>query len=175
MANVDNPHGLRPLCRTLSGGMPAIQKFTKDASEGTAIFINDAINREADGNIEAASASPGTTLYSGVSLQWGAASTLSTHLCDVSPDSVFEAQDNKDTDGFDDADMGLNANIELNAGSSTKKISGHEIDESTLQTTNTLDLHLLALLNVPDNAAGGWSRVEVIFNKHRMNPAVAGV
>ena len=176
MANVDNPHGLRPLMRTLGGGPPTAQLMQKDSSEGAGIFIWDAVNREADGNIEANSATPGTTLYSGVNLgPFGAASTATSHLIQISPDAVFEAQDNADTDGFAAADMGLNVNIELNAGSATTNISGHELDESTATTTNTLDLHMLALLNVPDNAEGSHSRVEVIFNKHRMNPAVAGV
>jgi len=175
MANVDNPHGLRPIMRTLDGGFPLLQTFTKDASEATAIFQGDAINREADGNIEAASATPGTTLYSGVSLQYGAALALSTHICDVSPNSVFEAQDNSDTDGFAAADMGLNVNLELNAGVVATKQSGHELDESTATTTATLDMHMLQLVNAPDNAAGAFSRVEVVFNKHRMNPGVAGV
>jgi len=175
MANTDNPHGLRPLGVCLGGGPPTIQYFDKDASEAAAIFSFDAVNREADGNIEANSATPGTTTYSGVSLNYGAASTLTSHAVVVSPDALFEAQDNNDTDGFAAADMGLNVNIELNAGSTTTKQSGHELDESTLQTTDTLDLHLLALLAVPDNAYGAWSRCEVVFNKHRMNPSRVGV
>lgn len=175
MANVDNPHGLRPLMRCVDGGFPLTEQFDKDASEGTAIFMWDAVNRENDGNIEAASATPGTTLYSGVSLNYGAASTLTSHLVIVSPGAIFEAQDNADTNGFDAADMGLNANIELNAGSATTLLSGHEIDESTLNTTNSLDLHLWKLLDVPDNAAGSYSRVVVTFNKHRMALGVAGV
>jgi hypothetical protein len=175
VANVDNPHGLKPLMRTLEGGCPVVQQFDKDASEGTAIFQWDAVNREADGNIEAASATPGTTTFSGVSLNHGAASTLTSHSVIVSPSAVFECQDNADTDGFDAADMGLNVNLELNAGSATTKLSGHELDESTVQTTDTLDMHMLALLNVPDNAAGAHTRVEVIFNKHRMNSQRAGV
>lgn len=175
MANVDNPHGLRPLMRTLDGGFPMIREFSKDASEGTAIFINDAVNREDDGNIEAASATPGTTLYTGVSLNYGAASTLTKHLVIISPGAIYEAQDNNDTDGFVAADMGLNANIELNAGSATTLISGHEIDESTINTTNSLDLHLWELLDVPDNEAGAHCRVVVTFNKHRLAAGVAGV
>jgi hypothetical protein len=175
MANRDNPHGLRPLMRTLGGGYPTVQMMQKDASEGAAIFMWDAVNREADGNIEANSATPGTTKFSGVSLNHGAASTLTNHVVITSPSAVFEAQDNNDTDGFTDADMGLNVNIELNAGSSTTKISGHELDESTANTTATLDLKMLQLLQVPDNAAGAWSRVEVIFANHRMASATAGV
>ena len=175
MANVDNPHGLRPLMRTIEGGFPEIRTFDKDASEAAAIFIWDAVNQEADGNIEANSATPGTTRFTGVSLNHGAASTLTSHSVIVSPGAIFEAQDNSDTDGFTAADMGLNVNLELNAGSATTFISGHELDESTVNTTATLDIKMLQLLNVPDNAAGAWSRVEVRFNKHRMSPEVAGV
>lgn len=175
MANVDNPHGLFPIGRTLSGGFPLIQKMVKDSSEAAAIFQWDAVNREADGNIEANSATPGTTLYSGVALNYGAAATQTEHLVAVSPDALFDIQDNNDTDGIAEADLGLNANIELNAGSATSLISGHELDESTANTTNSLDLHILGKVNDPSNAFGAWCRLLVIFNKHRMAPGVAGV
>jgi hypothetical protein len=174
MSNVDNPHGLRPLGWNLGGGPPLIQYFDKAVGYGTAIFMYDAVNRVADGTIDK-SATPGTTNYSGVALNRGAASTLTTHAVIVSPDAVFEAQDNDDTDGFAAADMGLNVSLELNAGSATTGQSGHELDESTATTTDTLDMHMLALLAVPDNAYGAFSRIEVIFNKHRMNPSRVGV
>lgn len=174
MANVDNPHGLTLLGRTLSGGCPTIEQFTKAASYGTAIFIGDAVARAADETIDKA-ITPGTTNYSGVSLNYGAASTLTTHLVSTSLDALYEAQDNNDTDGFVAADMGLNVNLELNAGSATTQISGHELDESTAQTTNTLDVKMLRLFGVPSNEYGSYSRIEIIFNKHRMAPGVAGV
>jgi hypothetical protein len=174
MPNVDNPHGLSPLGRTLSGGLPTIESFTKAASFGTALFIGDAVARAADGTINT-TITPGTTLYSGVNLQHGAASTLTDHLVMTSPDALFEAQDNNDTDGFAAADMGLNVNLELNAGSAATQLSGHELDESTIQTTNTLDVKLLRLLGSPDNAYGAYGRYEIVFNKHRMFGNVAGV
>jgi hypothetical protein len=34
---------------------------------------------------------------------------------------------------------------------------------------------LLRLFAVPNNAYGAYSRIEIIFNKHRMAPGVAGV
>lgn len=174
MANVDNPHGLCPLMRTLEGGFPVVERFTKDAAQATAIFIHDVVNRAADGNIDPGG-TPGTTLYTGVALNGGAALTLTKHLVVISPSAVFEAQDNDDTDGFAEVDMGLNCDLEFNAGSATTGISGHEIDESAIQTTNTLDVHLLKKLDVPNNAYGEHVRVEVIFNKHRMAHGVAGV
>lgn len=175
MANIDAPHGLYPIGRTIEGGELQIQLMQKDASEAAAIFQWDAVNREADGNIEANSATPGTTLFSGVSLNYGAAATLTQHHVIVSPGALYDIQDNNDTDGLAEADMGLNANIELNAGSTTTLISGHELDESTANTTNSLDLHILGKIDAPDNAYGSFCRVLVMFNKHRMNPAVAGV
>ena len=174
MANTDNPHGLRPI-RHFMGAPFAIAERSKDADEGTALFIFDAVNREDDGAIEAASATPGTTLYSGVNLNYGAASTATTHLVIEDPYVVFEAQDNNDTDGFAAADMGLNCNLELNAGSATTLLSGHELDESTINTTNSLDVHLLQKLADPNNAYGANCRIEILFNKHRMALGVAGV
>jgi len=174
MANNDNPHGLRPLGRVIGGGEPEILGFDKDASEAAAIFMWDAVNQEADGNIEANSATPGTTLYTGVSLNYGAASTLTRHLVMVSPNALFEAQDNNDTDGFAAADAGLGCNIELNAGSTTTQVSGHELDESTA-AASSLDVKLLELLDVPDNAYGAFSRWVIQFNKHRFAYGTAGV
>jgi len=174
MANIDNPHGLRPVMRTLSGGFPATRQFTKDAAEATAIFINDVVQRQADGNI-AAGGTPGTTLYLGVALNYGAASQQTDHLVVVAPDAIFEAQDNADVDGFAAADMGLNCNLEFNAGDALRLISGHELDESSAATTATLDVKLLDKLDVPDNEFGANCRVLVVFNKHLLNAGVAGV
>jgi hypothetical protein len=173
MANVNFPHGLRPLGVSLSGGAPVFEEFSKAVGYGTAIFVYDAVNRVADGTIEA-SATPGTTLYSGVSMNYGALSTATTHTVCISPDAIYEAQANDGT-GFAEADMGLNANLVLTAGNTTTKMSKHQINVTGADVTNTLDVHLLKLLNVPDNAAGGYARVEIMFNKHRMAPGVVGV
>lgn len=174
MPNTDNPQGLRPLMRTLAGGLASVEPFTKAASYGTALFQWDAVARAADGTIDKA-ITPGTTAYSGVNLNYGAASTLTDHLVVTSPDALFVAQDNDDSDGLAEADMGLNANLELNAGSAATLLSGHEIDESTAATTNSLDVKLLRKWDVLNNAYGEFCRVEIIFNKHRMAPATAGV
>lgn len=167
MANVDNPHGFRPLMRNLDGGEPRIEEYDKDASEATAIFPFDIVSREADGNI-APGGTPGTTRYQGVALEYGAAATATKHLVIESPNAVFEAQDNADTDGIAAADLGLNANAEFNAGNLTKQQSGHEIDESSAAATATLDLKLLRLLKTPDadNDFGANARIEVVINKH---------
>jgi hypothetical protein len=172
MANVDNPHGLSPLY-VLSGGPVQTELFKKAVGYGTAIFRGDAVNRVADGSIEA-SATPGTTLYTGVALDYGAPSKATTHIVIVGMDQVYEAQgDGSGT--LDEADMGLNCNLVLTAGNAATKQSKHQLAESTKQTTSTLDVHLLKALATPDNAYGANARIEFLFNKHRLAMGVAGV
>lgn len=173
MANKNNPHGLRPLGVCQSGGAPVIEPFSKLAAYATAIFRNDAVNRAADSGIQTGG-TPGTTLYSGVSLQYSPASTADTVLVMTSPDAIFEAQVNG---SLVEADLGLNANLLLTAGSALTKLSKHEINATGVATTGTLDVHLLRRHAVPvsQNDFGTNVRLEIVFNKHRMNPGVAGV
>lgn len=172
MANSDNPHGARPIS-TLHGGAFYVEELPKDSGGGN-IFIGDFVSREADGNI-AAGGTPGTTVISGVSSNYSATGSAGTHSVYTDPAVVYEIQDNNDTDGIAAADLGLNANVEYNAGSTTTFLSGHEIDESTADVTNSLDLHLLRLFNVPDNAHGANARIEVLINKHRFGTQTVGV
>jgi hypothetical protein len=174
MANRDNPHGLAPLMRTESGAPPSVREYTKDADGATAIFIGDVVARDADSFINPGG-TPGTTTFQGVALNYRPGYTLTKHLVMDSPDALFEAQDDADTDGFAEADMGLNCNLVFNAGSAYSHISGHELDEATINTTNSLDVHLLRKLDAIDNAYGAHVRVEIVFNKHRLNPGIAGV
>jgi hypothetical protein len=170
MANVNNPHGLRPLGRTLSGGFPTVEYYQKVATDGQAIYIYDALSRAA-GYVSGTS-TPGTTLYTGVSLNAGVASTLTDQIVMTSPDAMYEAQCSDTTTA---AKMGYNANLTLNAPSVTVAgagftgISGHIV--GTLVTTNTTDVHVHRLYAVSDNAHGQYARVEVSFNKHALTPA----
>jgi hypothetical protein len=175
MANRDNPHGLAPLGRTLSGGPCSVNQYKKDADGATAIFVGDVVARDDDSFINPGG-TPGTTTYQGVALNHGAGSTITQHLVVDSPDALFEAQDDGDTDGFAEADMGLLCNLVFGAGSAYSEISGHELDEATINTTNTLDVKLLRLHPVVGNEYGAvHSRIQIVFNKHRLNPGLAGV
>lgn len=174
MANVDNPHGFAPLMRNLDGGHSSVLPMQKDASGGTAIFRNDIVTKENDGNI-APGGTPGTTNYFGVAINHGAASTLTDHTVVISPNAMFEGQDNADTDGLALTDTNLRANAEFNAGNASTKYSGHEIDESTVATTSSLDLILLALYKAVDNAYGANARFVVVINKHLLDKGVTGV
>ena len=178
MANVDYPHGLRPLGITLSGS-PAVlfQTMKKIATLDTAIGVYDAVARLADGSISSKDADitqGGTTLYSGVAMNYGAASALTSHSVLVTPDAIFESQGDDGAAGtLDEADMGLNANLVLTAATGMQSL--HEIDSSSKAVTQGLDVKLLQLLNVPSNAYGAQARIEIVFNQHRMSANVAGL
>jgi hypothetical protein len=172
MANVNNPHGLQLVGYTENGGCPVIREFKKLVGYGTAIFINDAVNRVATGAIEA-SATPGTTLYSGVALTYSPASTAGNVLVCTSPTAIYESQGNG---AIAEADMGLNANLLLTAGGGGGGLqSKHQINATGMDVTATLDVHLLELYGVPENDWGAYARVTLMFNKHRMAPAAVGV
>ena len=155
-------------------GFPWQQKLTKVVGYGTALYPGDVVSRVADGSIEVIT-TPGTTLISGINSRWGAASTATNHEVLVSSNALFEGQDNNATDGIAAADLGANANCEANAGSATKLTSGHEINETGITTTATLDFHLIELLDTPNNAHGAWARIVVKINAHRYGFATAGV
>jgi len=138
-----------------------------------ALFQFDAVARLGTGYLgRSADITPGTHLYDGVTLNGGALSTATDHLVMTAADAVYEAQ----ADGsLVFADTGMNANLILSAGSAVSGLSGHQINSATEDVTATLDVHLLGLLNVPDNAPGSYARFEIVFNKHRMAPAAVGV
>jgi hypothetical protein len=183
MANRDNPHGFKPTMRCLSGGPgAATMSAHKLSGYGTALFIHDAVTRVAAGvkysQAISAAITPGTTPIAGVNLTYGAASALTDHvIIPAAGGQVFECQDNKDTDGVGIADINKNANIELNAGNVTTKYSGHELDESTIAGTNTLDAKIVGVWRSPDNLidASGFVRVEIIFNRSQFADQTAGV
>lgn len=183
MANRDNPHGFRPLMRTLAGGPGAsLMGAHKLVGYGTALFIHDVITRVASGtkytSAISAAITPGTTPIAGVNMTYGAASTATDHLIvPAAGAQVFEGQDNKDTDGIGVADVNKNFNVEFNAGNTVTKISGHEIDESTIATTNTLDGKIVGIFRSVDNLidASGWVRAEVIFNRSQFSDQVTAI
>lgn len=177
MANPDNPHGLRCIGH-MFGVQPEIEQMDKDASGGV-LYQNDTIVQETDGNITIGAAG---AAISGVNTNYGATGVASTHLVIVDPFAIFEAQDNNDTNGFDSADRGGNVDIEFTTAavaSNPLKISLNELDESTFQTTNTLQCHLRKLYSYQDasgaNAYGANGRWEVSFNNHRRMTGQVGL
>jgi hypothetical protein len=174
MANVNNPHGLRPIMRGLFGGPVSVEEYTKLVGVATAIYSHDTVIA-ATGGVITPQATAATGTFVGVSLNYGAASTATTHTVVHSPDSLFEAQDDNSTDGLAQADMGKNTNVKITAGNTSTLVSKFELTEASVATTSTLDVQLHRLYNVPDNAFGSNARIEVTLNRHFYANARTGV
>lgn len=172
MGNINNPHGLTWLGTSLGGGPCRMQDFNKVVGYGSAIFRGDAVNRVAGGALQV-SITPGTTLILGVTFNYSPTLTAAVHSVMVTPDALYEIQSG--ATGVVTANLGLNANLSLGAGSATTKMSGHIIDDSAINTTATDDLHILNFFDDRINVSGPYSRVEVVINKQRLANIVAGV
>lgn len=174
MANVNNPHGLRPLMRTDSGGAPECEGYTKALAYGQAIYIWDPVTLLAGVlNGPASGITPGTTRYLGVALNASLASLLATMVVMTARDAMYEAQE--DASGAANvvaAKMGYNANLTTDAGDATRLVSKVQISGTSINTTSSLDVNIRRLYNVPDNAYGANARLEIKFNKHLQNPEV---
>lgn len=175
MANVNNPHGLRPLMRTHSGGSPGLEPYTKAAAYGQAIFKWDPVTLLAGVlNGPASGITPGTTRYLGVSMNFSLASLLATMLIMDTPSAMFEAQeDNSGGSNIAAAKMGYNANLTTTAGATvTRDNSAVQVSGTSIAVTSSLDVNIERLLAAPDNAYGAYGRVELKFNKHLKNPEI---
>jgi hypothetical protein len=160
--------------RTLSGGAPECENYTKAAAYGYAIYMWDPVTQLAGVlNGPASGITPGTTRYLGVSLNASVASTLATHLIMIEPGALYESQeDNSGGSNLVAAKMGYNANLTTTAGDATLKRSKVQVSGTSINTTSSLDVNIQRLLADPTNAYGAYGRVEIKFNKHLLNPEV---
>lgn len=161
MANRDWPHGFIPVGSQTGGEAGYIRNYNKVVGMSTAIGRFDLVDPQASG-VDVAQAAAGGP-YLGVSLNYGAASSATTHnVLILRPDSIIEGQ----TDGsLATADANLNANFVVAAASTTTGLSQMEINAATEDTTSTLDLHLLRLAPYIDNVTGTNSRWFCVPNR----------
>lgn len=183
MPNLNNPRGLSPVVKAMGGGPCTTNLYKKLVGTATVIYQNDCVRPLSSGDITAGG-TPGTDLWLGVALNYGAASTATDHLVIDDPDAIFEAQDDGSSSGVLEVDLRLNANllfpsaIALNA---LLQISSHGINSSTKATTASLDVKLLrklsdiAILGGGGAEFGQYGRWEVTFNQHVYKKAGAGV
>ena len=72
-------------------------------------------------------------------------------------------------------DYGSNADIVVGTGNTTTGLSANELDTSTIATTAALNLKIIGLWDVPNNAVGANAVVVVKINEHSYGSAgVAG-
>jgi hypothetical protein len=177
MANPNGPFGLMPIGRSDVGGCFTLEEFPKAVGVATAVYMFDVVRQEATGGITPGG-TPGTDLFLGVAMNFGAASTLTKHNVVTDPFQVYEAQDDGSGAGILIADRHLNANLVFTAGDATLKRSKHQVAASTKAVTATLDVKLLQptrRIGGPGVEDGAYSVWEVRFNKHARVHATVGV
>jgi hypothetical protein len=157
MANVDRPHGFRPIEGNL------VTHEYPVAAANSVIGVGDLVVLTAAGTIDIAAAS--ATQIIGVAAQAKAASAGGTCLVYDDPDILIEGQmDDGVTTGA--ALAGMNANFDIVATAATNDQSNQEIDEDSDATTSTLPLKALYLYPVVDNAYGEFNRIVCTINNH---------
>ena len=170
MANRNNPRGFVLSTRGNSGGDVQVRHYWK--ASGAYLYPGDVIARGADSFLTR-TLTPGTTPLLGVVQRFSDTTKAEkVPVCDQT-DAVYVAM--ADGSGLVEADMGLNANVKKGTADATLKYSKDVIDSTTINTTNTLDLHLIRAVPRIDNAYGQYVMLQVVFNAHRMYPATVGV
>lgn len=187
MANPNTPIGLKAVRDAGSGkDSGGLNLYYHPASDATALFIGDPIvkNGSADaagvpGCVRAVAAGPITGVVEGFVPDgvtnlagYGAASTAFYVLVRDDPSELFEIQENT---GLAAADIGLNANMTIAAGSTFNRRSGVTLDATSKATTATLALKMIGLSPKPKNDFGAFNKVLVKINNHTESSGVAGL
>ena len=152
MANSDRPAGFRPYGRikSINYGVAA-----------AAIAKGDALKVDSDGKIAVGTAAGALC---GVAAAQAASGATVMYYDD--PTQLFIGQgDGSDIDA--QTDFNLNCDLLATAYNSTYDMSRHEVDTSELNTTATLPLKIIRILNTPENALGAQVKVVFKINNHQ--------
>ena len=188
MGNPNNPFGFRPIIRQ-GGGPFSINQYAKAAADPNAIFAFDLVLKTATSvpspeqplvNLPGIQTGyqgiPGTSLWLGASMAYGAASFLSVHPVTDEIDVVYIAQAKTGVVISTAAHAGMNANVSLTqAGSTTTKMSKMAVDSATIAVTGTLDLKIQRVTAIQPNADGDSAILEVTINKHQLGQGTTGI
>lgn len=190
MANVDKAFGLRPLGNLSASGSQKQYGYQIADNQSGAIFQGDLVTLK-DGYIlqfNPATHTAAVGVFNGCNYidptsgkpTWKNYYPGSVNItqgvinADVidDPNQLFIIQ-NDETSAV--TDYGKNADIVVGTGNTTTGISANELDTSTIATTAALNLKIIGLWNVPNNAVGEFAVVVVKINEHLYGSAgVAG-
>lgn len=166
MANIDSPHGFKPL-----GKLLRVTKYDVDVANTPTISHNDFVSQATDGNCLRLSSETlilGSVVWikgtDGVPLKHLPTTTAATIGVADHPDQEFTCQVNGT---YADTARAANANITDAAGDSTTGISNQELDYGTIATTAALHVKINRLLVQLDNAVGADANVVVTINQHQ--------
>jgi hypothetical protein len=192
MANVDAPRGFSPLNTGSSSGSFIAQatRVFVPATDGTAIFINDAVKLAGSG--DTAGTAPTVTQWDGTGSIYGvvvgveplplstntsddltnryrAASTAQYLYVLTDPNIEYEIQEDSVGSTLAVDDIGQNAAVAVAAGDTASGYSKMELDSSSKATTATLALKILRLVDRIDNAIGDNASWVVKINNHALS------
>ena len=190
MANVDKAFGLRPLGNLSASGSQKQYGYQIADNQSGAIFQGDLVTLK-DGYIlqfNPATHTAAVGVFNGCNYidpttgkpTWknfypGSINiTQGTINADVidDPNQLFIIQ-NDETSQI--SNYGKNADVTVGTGNTTTGMSAMELDTSTIATTAALNLKIVGLWNVPNNAVGEFAVVVVKINEHLYGSAgVAG-
>lgn len=188
MANPNSPFGFRPVIR--AGGAPfAIAEYAKQATDTNPIWAFDLVGKITGGTPpplpentiytvpriqDGTLLTPGTSLWLGASLAYGAASVATIHPITPEIDVLYIAQVSGATAITNAAHAGLNANVLNSAGNNTSKMSQMQVNSTGIAVTAGLDLRILRVAMITPNVEGANAIVEVFISKHANAPGSAG-
>lgn len=171
MSNIDNPRGFWPVGH-LCGAPITTKEFV--VTTGQTIYQGDLLKVVAAGTVEESDADDGVIVI-GVAAEYvddsGSAGGKKIRVY-ADPYIEFGVQSDSGT-ATTSAAVFATANHVAGSGSSTTKLSGHELDSSDIGAGGQLEI--LGLLDTPDNAWGEHSKLRVRIAEHKWNAAVAGV
>jgi hypothetical protein len=199
MANVSRVNGFNPL-KNLNGAgeVGQVNLYFIPSGDATNTFVGDLVKADATGDtaaaggqalgvqsvVQAAAGNAALGVIVGFVInplnlntpQYRAASTGRYCLVADNPNQLFEVQTSNGTLGV--ADVGLNANFAVAAGSTTTGTSGMTLDVATAATTATLPLKIMGFSQRVDNEVGNANaKVIVKINNHQFGSSTgtAGV
>lgn len=190
MANVDKAFGLRPLGNLSASGSQKQYGYQIADNQSGAIFQGDLVTLK-DGYIvqfDPATHTAAVGVFNGCNYidptsgkpTWRNYYPGSVNItqgvinADVidDPNQLFIIQNDESSAV---SNYGKNADIVVGTGNTTTGVSANELDTSTIATTAALNLKIIGLWNVPNNAVGEFAVVVVKINEHLYGSAgVAG-
>ena len=189
MANVSRINGFKPV-KHLNGSPynGQVNMYQIDATDATIIAVGDLVKLDGTADVNgirgitrAVVSTPVCGAVVGFKIdptnlntpQVRAASTLRYAYVADAPDLVFEVQANATCTA---TIVGLNCDVTIAAASTITGSSGMQADISTTNTTSTIVLRLVEIVQRADNAIGTYNKVLVAINNHQFGSlGTAGV
>lgn len=190
MANYNTPFGLKPLRDAASGSTTGgLEMFHVAAADAAPLYVGDCVTKTGTSDAAGVATVARSTAAQAITgvvqgfvpngtvdmAGYRAASTLAYVLVCTDHAQVYEVQEDGVGGQLAAADIGLNADIIVAAGSTTTRRSGTMLDTSTKLTTATLPLKIIGLSPRPNNDFGAYAKVLVKINNSTEAHASVGV